>query len=71
MALVYADIELINADDLAFARRHIIGEEEIKRMPLNILVDMGSYMLAINELIQEQLQFPIVEKRKAKLATGI
>ena len=70
MGLVYADIELINADDLAFARRHVIGEEEVKRMHINALVDTGSYMLAINESIQEQLQFPIVEKRKAQLANG-
>lgn len=70
MGLVYADIELINADDIAFARRHIIGEEEVKRMNVNMLVDTGSYMLAINETIQEQLQFPIVEKRKAQLANG-
>ena len=70
MGLIYADIELINADDLAFARKHIIGEEEIKRMPVKVLVDTGSYMLAINETIQEQLQFPIVEKRKAQLANG-
>ena len=70
MGLIYADIELINGDDLALARRYMIGEEEVKRMPLVALVDTGSYMLAINESIQEQLQFPIVEKRKAQLANG-
>ncbi len=32
MGLVYAEIELINAEDIALARRHFIGEEEIKRM---------------------------------------
>lgn len=70
MGLVYADIELINAEDIALARRHVIGEEEIKRIPLNILVDTGSYMLAINESIQEQLQLPVVEQKKAQLANG-
>jgi clan AA aspartic protease len=70
MGLVYADIELINGFDLEMARRHMIGGEEVKRMPINILVDTGSYMLAINESIQEQLQFPVVEKRKAQLADG-
>ena len=70
MGLVYADIELINAEDLGLARRNIIGEEEIKRYPLNILVDTGSYMLAINENIQEQLQLPVMEKKKAQLANG-
>lgn len=70
MGLVYAEIEIINGEDLALARRNIIGEEEIKRMRVNALVDTGSYMLAINETIQEQLQLPVVEKRKAQLANG-
>ncbi len=70
MGLVYANIEIINGEDLALARRHIIGEEEVRRMPINILVDTGGYMLCINESIQEQMQFPIVEKRKAQTADG-
>jgi clan AA aspartic protease len=70
MGLVYADIELINAGDIEMARRHIIGEDEIKRMHINALADTGSYMLCINETIQEQLQFPVVEKRKAQLANS-
>ncbi|WP_416441352.1 clan AA aspartic protease [Phnomibacter sp. MR] len=70
MGLVYAEIELINGDDLALQRRYIIGEEEVKRMKVTALVDTGSYMLCINENIQEQLQLPVVEKRKAQLANG-
>jgi len=70
MGLVHAEVELINRDDLVLARKFIIGEEEIKRMRITMLVDTGSYMLAINESIQEQLQFPVVEKRKAELANG-
>ena len=70
MGLVYAAVELINGEDLVLARRHIIGEDEIRRMPVNMLVDTGTYMLAINESIQEQLQIPVVEKRKAELANG-
>jgi clan AA aspartic protease len=70
MGLVYADVELINGEDISFARRNIISEDEIKRMHVNILVDTGPYMLAINENIQEQLKFPVVEKRKAQLANG-
>jgi RHS repeat-associated protein len=41
MGLVYADIELINGGDVEMARRHIIGEEEIKRQTVNMLVDNG------------------------------
>jgi clan AA aspartic protease len=70
MGLVYADIILLNGDDLALARKFVIGEDEIKQMPINILVDTGSVMLCINESIQEQLQFPLDEKRKAVTADG-
>ncbi len=70
MGLVYAEIELINGDDLALVRRNIIGEDEVKRMRVNALVDTGSYMLCINENIQEQLQLHVVEKRKAQMADG-
>ena len=70
MGMIYADVVLMNGFDVELARRHMIGEDEIKYMPLNILVDRGSIMLAINENIQEQLQLPIVEKRKVELANG-
>jgi clan AA aspartic protease len=70
MGAIFADIELINAEDLTLARKFIIGEDEVKRMHINIRVDTGTDLLCINESIQEQLQFPIVEKRKAQLANG-
>jgi clan AA aspartic protease len=68
MGLVYADIELINTVDQENARRHIIGEEEVRRIKLNALVDSGAYMMAINETIQSQLELPFVEKRKVQVA---
>lgn len=70
MGLVHAEIELINGDDLAMVRRHMMDEDEVRRMYVTMLVDSGAYNLCINEVIQEQLQFPIVEKRKAQLANG-
>ena len=70
MGLVYADITLINGEDIILAKRHIIGLEEIKQMNVQMLVDTGAYNLCINEEIQEQLQFPVVEKRKAETADG-
>ncbi|MBS1512719.1 MAG: clan AA aspartic protease [Bacteroidetes bacterium] len=70
MGLVYADIELINGYDLQSARRKIIGEDEVKRMHVNILVDTGAYYLCINETIQEQLDLQFIEKRKGQLADG-
>jgi clan AA aspartic protease len=70
MGLVYAEIELINGDDLALVRRKIIGEEEVKRMHVNMLVDTGSVYMCINENIQEQLQLPVLEQRKGQMANG-
>jgi clan AA aspartic protease len=70
MGIVYAEIELINGGDLEMARRNIIGEDEVKRMPVTMLVDSGAYNLCINETIQEQLSLPFIEKRKAQLANG-
>ena len=68
MGMVYAEIELINSDDLALAKRHYIGEDEIKRISVNMLVDSGAYMMAINESIKEQLNLKEKGKRKAQLA---
>ena len=70
MGLVHAEIELINGDDLTLVRRHMMDEDEVRKMYVTMLVDSGAYNLCINEVIQEQLQFPIVEKRKAQLANG-
>jgi len=70
MGLVYVAIELINGEDIALASRFIIGEDEVKQMSVNMLVDSGAYNLCINETIQEQLQLPFVEKRKAQLTNG-
>ncbi len=70
MGLIYAEIELINGGDLELVRRGYMDKDEVKRMWVTALVDSGSYMLAINENIQEQLQLRVVEKRKAQLATG-
>ncbi len=68
--MVYAEITLINGDDIALAKRHIIGEEEIKKMTVTMAVDSGAYMMAINETIQSQLGLSFIEKRKAIMADG-
>ena len=70
MGFVYADIELINGEDLMKARNHMIGEDEIRRFPLNILVDSGAHQLVLNENIQEQLKLPVIGKKKAQMADG-
>jgi clan AA aspartic protease len=70
MGTVYADIELINADDLAMVRRHQLDKDDVKRMVVNMLVDSGAYMMAINESIQGQLDLPFIDTRKSIMADG-
>lgn len=68
MGHVYAEIELINSEDLALARKSIIGEEEVRRLRVSMMADSGAYMMGINETIQSQLNLPFIEKRKVQLA---
>jgi len=41
MGHIYADVELINGEDLLLSKRHIIGADEVKRMQVRVLVDTG------------------------------
>lgn len=68
MGMITAEITLINAVDLANAKKHIIGEEEIKQINVSMVVDSGSYMMCINENIQQYLDLPIKERRQTQLA---
>lgn len=70
MGMIRAEIELINAVDLGLAKRHVIGEEEIKKVRTIMLVDTGSLYMCINEAVQEQLQLTVMEKRPSQLADG-
>ncbi len=68
MGLVCAEIKLINADDVAMAKHHYIGEEEIRETTIPMMADSGAYEMAINEHIQEQMGFSFIEKRRTLLA---
>jgi hypothetical protein len=70
MEPAYADIELLNGVDLVDVRRHMIDEERVRRVRLNILVDTNFHMLAISEPIRQQLQLPVVEKRNLQTSRG-
>lgn len=70
MGLTYAEIEIINGDDLVLARKNYLDQDDIRRMTIHMLVDSGAYNMCINQEIQQQMQFPLVEKRKGELADG-
>ena len=70
MGLVYADIEIVSAEDLALARRGYIKEENVKSKKVRALVDSGAHMMCINEHIQVQLDLAKVSSMEAELADG-
>src|SRR5262245_47025983 len=67
MGLVYAEIELINHDDLAFQQRGW-NIEEVRRVTTRALVDSGALDLVINNEIKERLNLRVLDKRLVKLA---
>ena len=68
MGLTYAEIELISGDDLVLVRRGYLQEENVKKMTVTALVDSGSYMLAINERIKNELNLLKVDEQLAEIA---
>jgi predicted aspartyl protease len=71
MGLVHAEIELVNAVDVGMAKRHKIGEEEIRRFTVTAMVDTDALMLAINEDLRDALGLDAVQgERISRLADG-
>jgi clan AA aspartic protease len=70
MGMIHANIELLNATDVELAERHQIGEDEIRRININCLVDTGSAMMVINEDIRAALGLRIRDQRPSQLADG-
>lgn len=68
MGLVHAEIEIINSVEKEMVRRHIIDQDEVKRMLLTVLVDSGTMNLCINESIQAIMNLPFVRKERKRLA---
>ena len=68
MGLTYAEITLINADDLALAKRKFIPKSEVKQMITCALVDSGAFMLTISDSIKRQLGLDVVELADGSLA---
>lgn len=70
MGLIYANIQLINAEDIGLQKRGYLKKEEIRQVEVKMMVDSGAYMMAINENIMRQLGLRAVEKYPAVLADG-
>jgi clan AA aspartic protease len=70
MGKIFANIELVNTEDLLLWRRGTIIEDEVRRMPVRILVDTGAYSLALNESIVQQLGLRKITEQIFELADG-
>jgi clan AA aspartic protease len=70
MGLIRTQLELVNGDDLALARRGKMAVQDVRKMDVTALVDSGAKMLAINETICQQLGLLKVEERLAEMADG-
>ncbi|MBK8563531.1 MAG: clan AA aspartic protease [Saprospiraceae bacterium] len=70
MGLIYAKVVLKNGEDLIDVRRKRIEPGMVRSMNLDILVDSGAIMLAINETIKAQLGLETTGTDFAQLADG-
>ena len=70
MGKVMNQIELTNTTDLDEAARGLIPPEQVRSVTVPALVDSGAVMLALPQDLVDRLGFPVVEHRRAKIATG-
>jgi clan AA aspartic protease len=70
MGKIYADIELVNTNDLALFHSDVIPADRVRQMQVTMLVDSGAYNLAINETIRNQLGLRTISKQIFELADG-
>jgi clan AA aspartic protease len=71
VGLVRTEITLKNAADEILAKEGHIGEDEIRQVTVNALVDTGAWALVINKEIQEKLGLNIVGTGSGTLANGV
>jgi len=70
MGLSYADVELINSDDLGAVAAGYIEEKQVRRMTLPILVDSGASMMSIPPSVRSYLGLRKTGEGDAELADG-
>jgi clan AA aspartic protease len=68
MGFVYAEIELINCDDVALQERGMLRDTKVRKTKNRALVDTGALDLVINEEAQRQLGLRVLHQRTIWLA---
>ncbi len=70
MGLVKSTVELINLSDKYLAEAGHLKPHQVRRMSVNVMVDSGAVMLAINDTIKNQLGLSVSEVQSFSLADG-
>jgi clan AA aspartic protease len=70
MGLVYTEITLRNAIDIAKADEGLIDEQSIRQTTIDALVDTGAWTLVINEAVREKLGIKAKRTAPGTLADG-
>ncbi|MDR1948798.1 MAG: aspartyl protease family protein [Spirochaetaceae bacterium] len=71
MGVVYAEIILKNAADVASVQRGYITEKEVRAVTVRAMVDTGCGTLVINEEVRNALGLTIEGLRGGTLANGV
>lgn len=70
MGIIYADITLKNANEMALVKKGVMHESEVKSIAVSAMCDSGAFMLAMPEHVATQLDLPEVESREFRMADG-
>jgi clan AA aspartic protease len=70
MSIVYTEITLKNAVDMAIAAAGMVKDYEVRQTTVQALVDTGAWTLVINENIREELGLQITGSDSGTLADG-
>ncbi|MDR1445640.1 MAG: clan AA aspartic protease [Treponema sp.] len=70
MSLVYTEITLKNAVDVAIAKAGMVKEHEIRETTVRAQVDTGAWTLIINDEIRQKLGVETLKSEQGTLADG-
>ena len=70
MGTVIVKIEIVRAGDITAFQDGFIKKSDIRSMKVRAIVDSGSYMMAINENIAQQLKLAKIDEKNITLADG-
>ncbi|MFN0037489.1 MAG: aspartyl protease family protein [Saprospiraceae bacterium] len=70
MGLTHVNVTLNNSADVELHRRSMIGEDEIRSININCLVDTGAMTMIINDDIREALGLSVIGERLSQMADG-